>query len=53
MASRKRACPHFTPLWGVIKAGSSEPGLFVYFKKSGISKLKIRFSLIAIYIFHI
>jgi hypothetical protein len=28
MASRKRAYPHFTPLWGVIKAGSSAPGFF-------------------------
>jgi hypothetical protein len=28
MAFRKRAYPHFTPLWGVIKAGFFGPGLF-------------------------
>jgi hypothetical protein len=30
MASRKRAHPHFRPLGGVIKNGSSGPGLFTF-----------------------
>jgi hypothetical protein len=41
MAFRKRAYPHFAPLWGVIKAGSFGAGLFTVGTKES-QKMKER-----------